>query len=141
MPDTDPEMPVFDVPGVYTCTWAPRERAVIGRWFSFRGGPVREIVTRHVEEGRRLGARSCIVDVTGVTDTLTPEDADWVAASGTMLPAAGIPVLINVVPSWEPDRSGSERWASSTHSHGTVVYTCGSLVDALAITEVLAPAG
>lgn len=138
-------VPVFEVPGVFRCSWDGEARAVLGRWESFRTRRVREIVTRHVHEGGRRGAGCCVVDVTGALGVPDPEDADWIDTAGAALLArARIATLVNVVPSRAPVRRGAERWASAARSHGVEVHSCATLAEALAIAaEVFrqAPAG
>lgn len=135
------ESPIFDVPGVFTCTWNCDVKAVIGRWHTFAAPRVSGIVTRHVAEGAARGALTCVVDLSPATGTPAPADADWVRLHlPALLAEARIDAVVAVVPDAGPFApTASNPWATPDLGVGVRVHLCHSLAEALSIgRDVLA---
>lgn len=131
--------PAFEVDGVFSCGYDPAAKAIVGTWKTFLTDDVRGIVTRHAEAGRRFGAKTCIVDVSGLRSVLAPADAAWVETKASALVhKAGMTTLVNVIPASAIVKMGADRWSRAATADGIAIYTTGSVADALALASKVA---
>ncbi len=131
--------PAFEIPGVFTCTYESTAKAVVGSWHTFQTDKVSDAVTRHAQAGRRFGARTCIVDVSGVRGVPAPEDAAWIEKNGhPLVQQGGMVAVVNVVPGSAIVKMGADRWARAATQKGMQTFTTNSLEDALELARRIA---
>ncbi|WP_005038218.1 hypothetical protein [Holophaga foetida] len=125
--------PAFSAPGVIRMEHDPSSKALIVHWEKFHN--VKEMVDKCNSEGKRLGAKTLIVEVPAGL-VLKQEDAamfqEYVPKNQL---AAGMTNLINIVSSSAVTNMASKRWKEPSKQCGLTVYEAPSVDEALKIAK------
>ncbi|MBP1629052.1 MAG: hypothetical protein H6Q00_3527 [Holophagaceae bacterium] len=125
--------PAFSASGVIRMEYEPTCKALLVFWEKFLN--VKEMVDKCNSEGKRLGAKSLIVQVPAGL-ALKQEDAalfqEYVPKNQL---AAGMANLINIVSSSAITNMAAKRWKEPSKQCGLTVFEATSVEDALRIAR------
>jgi len=125
--------PAFSAPGVIRMEFDPSCKALLVFWEKFLN--VKEMVDKCNSEGKRLGAKTLIVQVPAGL-ALKQEDAalfqEYVPKNQL---AAGMSNLVNIVSSSAVTNMASKRWKEPSKQCGLSVFEAQSVEDALQIAR------
>ncbi|MGH7291383.1 MAG: hypothetical protein ACREJT_09245, partial [Myxococcota bacterium] len=123
---------LFTIDRTITVVYYAAQKALVGEWESLSTPQFREALMRAMDEGKRLGAKSWVVDLTRDPGVPTQDDLQWVETFnvGNAL-RKGITACINIHGASALAKMGSRRWTKSASEQGMITHDCGSLDEAL----------
>lgn len=128
-----PLQPAFSAPGIIGMQFDPSCKALVVCWEKFQN--VKEMVDKCNSEGKRLGAKTLIVQVPAGL-VLKQEDAalfqEYVPKNQI---AAGMMNLVNVVSSSAITNMASKRWKEPSKQSGLTVFEAASIEEGLKIAQ------
>nr|WP_320132638.1 hypothetical protein [uncultured Holophaga sp.] len=127
--------PAFTAPGVIRMEYENSVKALVVHWEKFQD--VKTMVDKCNSEGKRLGARTLIVEVPAGL-VLKQDDAalfQEYVPKGQL--AAGMGNLINIVSSSAVTNMGSKRWKEPSKQCGLAVYEAPGVEEALELAKGL----
>lgn len=123
---------VFTIDKTIIVTYYPAQKALVGEWISLCTPQFREALMRAMDEGKRLGAKSWIVDLTRDPGVPTQDDLKWVQDFNIQNAISkGITACINVHGGSAIAKMGAKRWTQSAGEQGMLTADCASLEEAL----------
>jgi hypothetical protein len=130
---------LFTIGGTIEVTHFPAQRALVGAWESLCTPDFREALIRSMNEAKRLGAMSWIVDLTRNPGVPSQEDQRWVETFniGNAL-SKGVLACINVHGASAIAKLGSKRWTKSAGEQGMITGDCSTLEEALKMAAQVA---
>ncbi|HTO69931.1 MAG TPA: hypothetical protein VMR31_08740 [Myxococcota bacterium] len=130
---------LFTIPGTIKVTHYPAQKALVGEWESLNTPDFRQALMRSMDEGKRLGAMSWIVDLTRNPSVPSQDDQKWVETFnvGNAL-SKGIIACINLHGSSAITKLGSRRWTRSAGEQGMITGDCSTLEEALKLAAQVA---
>jgi hypothetical protein len=117
----------------------PAQKALVGEWESLCTAQFRAALMRAMDEAKRLGARSWIVDLTRDPGVPSQDDLKWIETFN--VPNAlskGVTACINVHGASVIAKMGARRWSKSASEQGMLTYDCANLDQALEIAAQVA---
>ena len=117
----------------------PAQKALVGEWESLCTPQFRDALMRSMNEAKRLGAKSWIVDLTRDPGVPSQEDLRWVETFnvGNAL-SKGVTACINVHGGSALAKMGSRRWTKSADEQGMLTSDCATLEEALKLAAQVA---
>ena len=117
----------------------PAQKALVGEWESLCTPDFRQALMRSMDEAKRLGAMSWIVDLTHDPGAPSQEDQKWVETFniGNAL-SKGVLACINVHGTSAVAKMGSRRWTKSAGEQGMITGDCSTLEEALKMAAQVA---
>jgi hypothetical protein len=117
----------------------PAQKALVGEWESLCTPQFREALMRSMDEAKRLGAKSWIVDLTRDPGVPSQDDQRWVETFniGNAL-SKGVIACINVHGASAIAKLGSRRWTKSAGEQGMITGDCSTLEEALKVAAQVA---
>lgn len=130
---------LFTIEGTIRVTHYPVQKALVGDWESLCTSEFRAALMRSMDEARRLGAMSWIVDLTRNPGAPSQEDQKWVETFnvGNAL-SKGVIACINVQGASAISKLGARRWTKSASDQGMITADCSSLEEALKLAAQVA---
>ena len=117
----------------------PAQKALVGEWESLCTAQFRAALMRSMDEAKRLGAKSWIVDLTRDPGVPSQDDLKWIETFN--VPNAlrkGVTACINVHGASVIAKMGARRWTKSASEQGMLTYDCANLEEALEIAAQVA---
>ncbi|MGH2901076.1 MAG: hypothetical protein ACRDMZ_20540 [Solirubrobacteraceae bacterium] len=130
---------LFTIEKTITVVYYAAQKALVGEWHSLSTPQFREALMRAMDEGKRVGAKSWVVDLTGDPGVPTQDDLKWVETFnvGNAL-SKGITACINVHGASVLAKMGARRWTKSASEQGMITHDCASLEEALELAAQVA---
>ncbi len=130
---------LFTIDKTMKVTHYAAHKALVGEWESLATSQFREGLMRAIDEAKRLGAKSWIVDLTRDPGVPSQDDQKWVETFniGNAL-SKGVIACINVHGASAIAKLGSRRWTKSAGEQGMITGDCSTLEEALKMAAQVA---